>query len=174
VSRKHVGCCVPRVGNYKTDLSTIQWSAMTEYSKLVFNKINSRINVRWVPHDTVKIRKQRRYSAKALRHAVKRVCGFNYEYFSLFRVGSSAAERTYSATASSVTPCTNAVWAETVWLVQQLITGWTIRESNPSGARFSAPVHTGPGAHPASYTIDTRSFPRGESCLVVVLTTHPV
>jgi hypothetical protein len=24
VSRKHVGCCVPRVKSYKTDLSTIQ------------------------------------------------------------------------------------------------------------------------------------------------------
>jgi hypothetical protein len=27
------------------------------------------------------------------------------------------------------------------------------------GVRFSAPVHTGPGAHPASYTMGTRSFP---------------
>ena len=27
------------------------------------------------------------------------------------------------------------------------------------GARFSAPVHTGPGAHPASYTMGTGSFP---------------
>ena len=27
------------------------------------------------------------------------------------------------------------------------------------GARFSAPVQTGPGAHPASYTVGTRSFP---------------
>ena len=26
-------------------------------------------------------------------------------------------------------------------------------------ARFSAPVQTGPGAYPASYTIGTRSFP---------------
>jgi len=26
-------------------------------------------------------------------------------------------------------------------------------------ARFSAPVQTGPGAHPASYTMGTRSFP---------------
>ena len=29
----------------------------------------------------------------------------------------------------------------------------------PVGARFSAPVQTGPGAHPASYTIGTGSFP---------------
>jgi len=26
-------------------------------------------------------------------------------------------------------------------------------------ARFSASVQTGPGAHPASYTVDTESFP---------------
>jgi hypothetical protein len=29
----------------------------------------------------------------------------------------------------------------------------------PVGARFSAPVQTGPGAHPASYTMGTGSFP---------------
>ena len=28
------------------------------------------------------------------------------------------------------------------------------------GARFSAPVHTGPGVHPASYTMGTASLPR--------------
>jgi hypothetical protein len=42
------------------------------------------------------------------------------------------------------------------------------------GARLSAPVQTGPGAHPASCTMGTRSFlgvkcGRGE-----LLTTHPV
>jgi hypothetical protein len=31
-----------------------------------------------------------------------------------------------------------------------------------SGARISAPVHTGPGAHPASCTVITGSFPRVE------------
>jgi hypothetical protein len=30
----------------------------------------------------------------------------------------------------------------------------------PVGARFSAPVQTGPVAHPASYTVGTGSFPR--------------
>ena len=29
----------------------------------------------------------------------------------------------------------------------------------PVGARFSAPVQTGPGAHPASYTMGIESFP---------------
>jgi len=27
------------------------------------------------------------------------------------------------------------------------------------GTRYSAPIHTSPGAHPASYTVDTGSFP---------------
>ena len=42
-----------------------------------------------------------------------------------------------------------------------LATGWTVRGSNPSGggARFSTPVQTGPGNHPASYTMGTVSFP---------------
>jgi hypothetical protein len=35
-----------------------------------------------------------------------------------------------------------------------------VRGSNPSGgARFSAQVQTGPGAHPASYAMGTASFP---------------
>ena len=38
--------------------------------------------------------------------------------------------------------------------------GWTVLGSNPGGgARFSAPIRTGPGAHPASYTMGTGSFP---------------
>ena len=39
-------------------------------------------------------------------------------------------------------------------------TGWTVRESNSGGrgARFSAPVQTAPGAHPASYTMGTESL----------------
>jgi len=37
--------------------------------------------------------------------------------------------------------------------------GWTVQGSNPVEARFSAPVQTGPEAHPTSYTIGTGSFP---------------
>jgi len=41
------------------------------------------------------------------------------------------------------------------------------------GARFSAPVQTGPEAHPASFTVGTESFP-GERCgRGVTLTPHP-
>ena len=47
-------------------------------------------------------------------------------------------------------------WAGIARSVQRLATGWTVRGSNPGGgARFSAPVQTGPGVHPASYTLGT-------------------
>jgi len=42
----------------------------------------------------------------------------------------------------------------------------------PVGARFSAPVQTGPGAHPASCTIGTGSFPGIKSGRGVTLTPH--
>jgi hypothetical protein len=41
------------------------------------------------------------------------------------------------------------------------------------GARFSAPVQNGPGAHPASCTIGTGSCPGVESGRGVTLTPHP-
>jgi len=41
------------------------------------------------------------------------------------------------------------------------------------GARFSAPVQTGPEAHPASYTIGTGSFPGVKSGRGVTLTPYP-
>jgi hypothetical protein len=40
-------------------------------------------------------------------------------------------------------------------------------------ARFSAPVQTGPGAHPSSCTMDTGSFPGVKSGRGVTLTSHP-
>jgi len=42
------------------------------------------------------------------------------------------------------------------------------------GARFSAPVQTGPGAHPASCTMGTWSFPEVKSGRGVTLTPHPL
>jgi hypothetical protein len=36
------------------------------------------------------------------------------------------------------------------------------------GARFSAPVQTGPGAHPASCTVGTGSFPGVASCTQIL------
>ena len=44
----------------------------------------------------------------------------------------------------------------------------------PAGARFSAPVHTGPGTHLASCTMGTGSFPRVKSGRGVTLTPHPL
>ena len=52
-------------------------------------------------------------------------------------------------------------------------TGWTVRGSNPGGARFSA-VHTDPGAHPASCAMGTGSCPGVESGRGVTLTPHPL
>ena len=42
------------------------------------------------------------------------------------------------------------------------------------GARFPASVQTGPGAHPASCTMGTRSFPGVKSDRDVTLTPHPL
>jgi len=44
----------------------------------------------------------------------------------------------------------------------------------PVGARFSAPVQTGPAAHPASCTIGTGSFQVVKSGRGVTLTPHPL
>ena len=44
----------------------------------------------------------------------------------------------------------------------------------PVWARFSAPVQTGPGIHPASCTTGTGSFPGLKSGRGVTLTTHPL
>jgi len=42
------------------------------------------------------------------------------------------------------------------------------------GSRFSAPVQTGPGAHPASCTMDTGSFPGIKCGRGVMLIPHPL
>ena len=42
--------------------------------------------------------------------------------------------------------------------VQRIATDWTVRGSNAGGAKFSAPVQTSSGAHPASYTMSTGSY----------------
>jgi len=42
------------------------------------------------------------------------------------------------------------------------------------GRDFSSPVQTGPGAHPASCTMGTGSFPRVKSGRGVMLTPHPL
>jgi len=42
------------------------------------------------------------------------------------------------------------------------------------GARFSAPVQTGPGAHPASSTMGTGSFSGLENGQGVTLAPHPL
>ena len=53
--------------------------------------------------------------------------------------------------------------------VQRLTTVWTV----PVGRDFP-PVQTGPGAHPASCTMGTGSFPGVKYGRGVLLTTHPL
>jgi len=36
--------------------------------------------------------------------------------------------------------------------------GWIVRRSNPGGGKIFRTIQTGPGAHPASYTMGTGSF----------------
>jgi hypothetical protein len=47
-------------------------------------------------------------------------------------------------------------------------------ESNPGGDEIFQPVHTGPGAHPASCNMGTGSFPGVNCGRGVTLTTHPL
>jgi hypothetical protein len=58
--------------------------------------------------------------------------------------------------------------------VQRLTTGWTVRGSNPGGARFSTPVQTGHRAHAPSCTMGTGSFPGVKCGWGVLLTIHPL
>ena len=48
------------------------------------------------------------------------------------------------------------------------------RDRIPVRERFSAPVQTGPGVHPASCTMGTESFPGVKSGRGVTLTLHPL
>jgi len=51
---------------------------------------------------------------------------------------------------------------------------WMVWGSNPSGERFSIPVQTGPGAHPASCTMGTGYFLEVKSGWGMTLTPHPL
>jgi hypothetical protein len=51
---------------------------------------------------------------------------------------------------------------------------YTTGDRIPVGARFSVPVQTGPGAHPASFTMGTQSFLGVKSGRGVTLTPQPL
>jgi len=55
-----------------------------------------------------------------------------------------------------------------------IATGYSPGIESRWGARFSAPVQTGPGAHPASCTMSTGPFAGVKSGRVVRLTPHPL
>jgi hypothetical protein len=52
--------------------------------------------------------------------------------------------------------------------------GWTVQGSNPGGDEIFHTCPDRPGAHPASCTVGTGSFPGIKSCRVVMLTPHPL
>ena len=58
-------------------------------------------------------------------------------------------------------PCLTHAQSTSFFLIHLTDSLWAGRSGDriPVGARFSAPVQTGPGAHPASYTMGTGSFP---------------
>ena len=60
-----------------------------------------------------------------------------------------------------------------VGIADWLQAGWSGYQI-PVGARFPAPVQTGPGVHPASSTMGTGSFRGIKSGQGVMLTTHPL
>jgi len=77
------------------------------------------------------------------------------------------------------------MWRGSVWpsgrcgpgSVVGLATGYLAgrsRDRIPAEARFSAPVQTGPVAHPSSCTMSTGSFPGVKSGRAVTLSTYPL
>jgi hypothetical protein len=62
--------------------------------------------------------------------------------------------------------------AQSVQRLSYGVDGTGIESRWGGGARFSAPVQTGPGAHPASCTMGTRSLPGVKSGRDVTLTPH--
>jgi hypothetical protein len=65
-----------------------------------------------------------------------------------------------------------AAWKSTIYYYYYLLDGPGI-ESRWE-AKFSIPVQTDPGAHPASFTMITGFLSRGQSGRGVALTTHPI
>ena len=69
---------------------------------------------------------------------------------------------------------TYTMWAGYCSLYSDLLWVGRSRDRIPVGARFSAPVQTGLGAHPASCTMGTGCFPGVKSSWGVTLTPHPL
>jgi len=63
-----------------------------------------------------------------------------------------------SASAAIPTNSAATVFPQSIRYRNSLL-AWRTRDRIPMGARSSAPVRTGPGAHPASYTMGTLSYP---------------
>jgi hypothetical protein len=86
---------------------------------------------------------------------------FNFHYWQLCYCYSSSTDATTTTTTTTTTNNNNNNnnnnGRDSV--VGIVATGYTVRGSNPGGGEFSAPFHTCPGAHSASYTMGPGSFP---------------
>jgi hypothetical protein len=105
------------------------------------------------------------------RFRIYTICPFVYMFSSLIYNSLQQNLRIPYTFACKCNVKTWAVIAESV--SDRLRAGWP-GDRIPVGARFSAPIHTGPAAHPASYKMDTWSLSRGQSGRGVALTTHPI
>jgi hypothetical protein len=71
-------------------------------------------------------------------------------------------------------PPTDAKWAGLRSRYSDCLRARRYGDRIPVWARFSAPVQTGPGAHPASCTMGTGSFPGVKNRRGVTLTPNPI
>jgi len=96
-----------------------------------------------------------------------------HEYFNT--VGSERSRRWCGLCTCRIFFCAYVVlWAGWRSRYSDLLQAGRSGDRIPVGPRFSAPVQTGPGAHPASGTMGTGSFPGVKSGRGVTLTPHPL
>ena len=83
--------------------------------------------------------------------------------------GSSAVAATYAVWSSIAQQLTCAEYRKALLMtgrrnryIDSLWAAW-YGDRIPTGVRFFAPAQTDPGAHPASYTMDTGSFTQGKA-----------
>ena len=127
----------------------------------------------------------RRLSWTQLWYTLRLQTSFNKSPLCLQQYGSSlgrsasqrARQSRLTAVTSQVKPicCLHLIelWARQLSRYSDQLRAGRSGDRKPVGARFSAPVQTVPGAHPASCTMGTRSFPEVKKGRGVTLAPHP-
>jgi hypothetical protein len=125
----------------------------SEWDTLYFNTLKTKINQNYVPKVYLCL------TVKIMNHHYKKQMVNAAQGNNLFNRENNAKHINTSGPGSSVGIATK------LWAGQS-------GDRIPVGARFSAPVQTGPGAHPSSCTMGTGSFPGVKCGRGVTLTTH--